>query len=340
MFRHHHRKLATGRSFGLRAALAVGMLGWSLLTQTASAQSGAYPSHALRMIVPAAAAGPTDFLARTASDYLTKALGQPVVVENMASAGGNLGLQAAARTAPDGYSIFIASQSMMAMGPFLYCQLPFDHENDFTPIVLMAAPPYVLVVNSSVPANNLQELLALMRAQPGKFNFASTGGIGSTSHVVGELFKRVAKVDIVHVPYKGDAQAAADLMGGQIQMMFSLSASVTQHIRSGKLKAIAIGSMKRSTALPDVPTFNESGLPGFTAASWFAIWTRAGTPAPIVARLNEELNRMLALPEVRARLTGVGSEPAGGSVTEVQAFVKAERTKWGQVIKDARIKLE
>lgn len=298
-----------------------------------------YPSKPIRMIVPAAAAGPTDLLARVATEHLAKAFGQAVVVENMASAGGNVGLQAAARAAPDGYTIFIGSQSMLALGPFLYGQLPFDHEKDFEPVMVMASPPYVLVANPSVAAKNLNELLALLRAQPGKLNFASTGGVGSTSHIVGELFKRVSKTDIVHVPYKGDAQASTDLIGGQVQLMFTLSASATPHIRGGKLKPIAIGSLRRSSALPDIPTFDESGMPGFTAASWFAIMTRAGSPSAIVVRLNDELNHMLQLPEVRARLISVGAEPAGGSVSEAAAFVRAERIKWGQVIKDANIKL-
>lgn len=310
-----------------------------ILSSLAEAQTDRYPSKPIRMIVPAAAAGPTDLLARMATDHLSRAFGQPLVVENMASAGGNVGLQAAARAAPDGYTIFIASQSMIAMGPFLYGQLPFDHEKDFEAVMVMAAPPYVLVVNPAVAANNLNELLAVLRAQPGKLNFASTGGVGSTSHVVGELFKRVGKTDIVHVPYKGDAQATADLIGGQVQMMFTLSAGAAPHIRGGKVRPIAIGSLRRAQALPDIPTFDESGLPGFTAASWFAIMTRAGVPAVVMTRLNDELNRMLQLPEVRARLISVGAEPAGGSVSEAAAFVRAERAKWGQVIKDANIKL-
>ena len=306
---------------------------------TAFAQSDRYPAKPIRMIVPAAAAGPTDLLARVATDYLARAFGQPLVVENMPSAGGNVGLQAAARAAPDGYTIFIGSQSMLAMGPFLYGQLPFDHDKDFEAVMVMAAPPYVLVVNPAVAANNLNELLALLRAQPGKLNFASTGGVGSTSHVVGELFKRVGKTDMVHVPYKGDAQATADLIGGQVQMMFTLSAGAAPHIRGGKVRPIAIGSLKRSSALPDIATFDESGLPGFTAASWFAIMTRAGVPSAIVTRLNDELNRMLQQPEVRARLISVGAEPAGGSVGEAAAFVRAERFKWGQVIREANIKI-
>ena len=310
------------------------------LATNALAQAERFPARPLRMIVPAAAAGPTDFLARTVADHLAKAFNQPVVVENMVGAGGNVGLQAAARTAADGYALVIASQSMMAMGPFLFSGLSFDHEKDFTPVGLVAAPPYVLVVNAALPVSNLNELLAWIRARPNKVNFASTGGIGSTSHVVGELFRRTAKLDIVHVPYKGDAQAAADLMGGQVQMMFSLSASVTPHIRSGKVKPIAIGALRRSAALPEVATFNESGMPGFTAASWFAIWTRAGAPAAVVERINEEINRMLAQLESRARLQSVGAEPAGGSVAEVQAFVRNERAKWGQVIREANIKLE
>jgi tripartite-type tricarboxylate transporter receptor subunit TctC len=328
----------------LRRSLCRALLGLvAALSATAPAWAHAqdlYPSRALRLIVPAAAAGPTDFLARIAADHLSKALQQNVIVENLPGAGGNVGLQAAARAAPDGYSLFIGSQSMMAMGPYLFRQLPFDHERDFTPVFLMASPPYVLVVNPAIGVRRLEELLALLRAQPGRFNFASTGGNGSTSHVVGELFKRSAGVDLVHVPYKGDAQASADLIAGQVQMMFSLSAAVTPHIQAGRLRAIAIGSTRRIAALPEVSTFDESGLPGFTAASWFAIWTRAGVPAPIVERLNAALNTMLEQPEVRSRLESVGSEPAGGSVSQVQSFVRSEREKWGKVIREAGIRLD
>ena len=299
-----------------------------------------YPSKAIRMIMPGTAGGPADFLARVAADHLAKTFGQPVIVENVPGAGGNVGLHAAAKSAADGYTIFLASQGMIALGPFLFKQLPFDHEKDFAPIMLLAAPPYVLVVNPSVPANNLKELLSLLRSKPGAFNFASTNGNGSSSHVAAELFKKMANVDIVHVPFKGDAVASPAVIAGHVQLMFSLTASVAPNIGSGRLKAIAIGSPHRSAALPNVPTFDESGMPGFRASSWFAILTRAGVPAPIVIRLNTELNRMLQLPEVRAKLLAVGAEPAGGSVNELAEHLRSERAKWGQVIKDANISLD
>lgn len=333
------KHLPNGGGVVTATLVAYVLLHTAALCGAAYAQTERYPSRPIRMIVPASAAGPTDILARIASEHLTKALGQPVVVENVTGAAGNIGLQAAAKSAPDGYTLFIASQSMLAMGPFLYPRVPFDHENDFAPVVLFAAPPYVLVINPGVPASNLKELLNLLRSKPGAINFASTGGIGSTSHVVAELFKKVAKVDIVHVPYKGDAQAATDLIGGQVQLMFTLTAGAAPHIRSGRFRPIAMGSSRRSSAFPEIPTFDESGLPGFTATSWFAIMTRAGAPSANVARLNGELNRILQLPDVRARLLAIGAEPAGGSVGELAAHLRSERAKWGQVIKDANIKL-
>ena len=312
----------------------------AIIPLTAQAQADRYPARPIKLIMPATAGGPADLLGRVAAEHLTKSLGQPVVVENIPGAGGNTGLQAAARAAPDGYMIFLASQGMLSLAPWLLKELPFDADKDFAPVVLLAAPPYVLVVNPGVPANNLKELIALLRAKPGELNFASTNGNASSSHIAGELFKKMAKVDMVHVPFKGDAVAAPAVLSGDVQMMFSLTAGVSPNIRAGKFRAIAIGSAKRSLALPEVPTFEEAGLPGFTAASWFAILTRSGVPAPIVARLNDELNRMLTLPEVRKRLLSIGAEPAGGTPAELGDHMRNERAKWGQVIREAKITLE
>lgn len=303
-------------------------------------QSDPYPSRVIKLIMPATAGGPADLLGRIAADHLSKSFGQAVVVENIPGAGGNTGLAAASRAAPDGYTIFLASQGMLSLAPWLFKQLPFDPDKDFAPVVLIAAPPYVLVVNPGVAAGNLKELIALARSKPGELNFASTNGNASSSHIAGELFKKMAKVDIVHVPFKGDAVAAPAVLSGDVQMMFSLTAGVAPNIRAGKFRAIAIGSVKRSAALPDVPTFEEAGLPGFTAASWFAILTRSGVPTPIIARLNDELNRMLVLPEVRKRLLSIGAEPSGGSSAELADHLRSERAKWGQVIKEAKITLE
>ncbi|OFZ99794.1 MAG: hypothetical protein A3H35_01980 [Betaproteobacteria bacterium RIFCSPLOWO2_02_FULL_62_17] len=312
----------------------------SFLTLTAPAAAQPYPSKPIRMIVPAAAAGPTDFLARVAAEHLSRTFGQSVIVENMASAGGITGLQQAARSPADGYTIFIASQGMIALGPFLQQGLPFDYDNDFSPIIMLSAPPFFLVTNPNVPANNLDELLTLLRSKPGQLNYASTGGTASTSHLIGELFKKVAKVDIVHVPYKGNAQAATDLVAGQVQLTFSQAAVVMPLVKSGKLRALAIGTLQRSSVFPDIPTFQEGGMPGFQAMSWFALLTRAGVPTEIITRLNEELNRMLQLPEVRAKLIGAGQDPAGGAVGETAKQILAERAKWKQVIQDAKISLK
>ncbi len=318
------------------ACIVAGMLGAGQV----QAQVERYPTRPIKLIMPATAGGPADLLGRIAAEHLTKSFGQPVVVENIPGAGGNTGLGAAARAAPDGYTIFLASQGMLSLAPWLFKDLPFDADRDFAPVVLIAAPPYVLVTNPGVPANNLKELITLLRAKPGEFNFASTNGNASSSHIAGELFKKMAKVDIVHVPFKGDAVAAPAVLAGDVQMMFSLTAGVTPNIRAGKFRAIAIGSTKRSAALPEVPTFDEAGLPGFTAASWFAILTRAGVPAPVIGRLNDELNRMLALAETRKRLLGIGAEAAGGTAGELADHLRNERTKWGQVIREARITLD
>jgi tripartite-type tricarboxylate transporter receptor subunit TctC len=321
-------------------AAVVCLLSGAMNPGFAFAQTDRYPTRTIKLIMPATAGGPADLLGRIAAEHLSKSFGQPVVVENIPGAGGNTGLAAASRAAPDGYTILLASQGMLSLAPWLFKELPFDPDRDFAPVVLIAAPPYVLVVNPGVAANNLKELIALARSKPGALNFASTNGNASSSHIAGELFKKMAKVDIVHVPFKGDAVAAPAVLAGDVQMMFSLTAGVAPNIRAGKFRAIAIGSAKRSAALPDVPTFDEAGLPGFTAASWFAILTRSGVPTPIIARLNDELNRMLALSDVRKRLLGIGAEPAGGTAAELADHLRNERAKWGQVIREAKITLD
>ncbi len=317
--------------------VCIGLLAFSMLV---SAQEKAYPSRSIKILVPATAAGPTDFIGRLVAESLTKTLGQTVVVDNIPGAGGNQAFQILLRAEADGYTLAIGSQSMMAMGPYLYKHTPFDHERDFIPIDIIAAPPYILVINKTVGANNLQELIALAKSKPGVLNFASTNGIGSTSHVVGELLKNTVQIDILHVPYKGNAQATIDLLSGNVQMMFSLSSSMTQPILSGEVKAIAIGSLKRSNTLPKVPTFDESGMPGFTASSWFGVFARSGTPPPILAKLNLSLEQMLQDNAVRGKLNAAGADPAGGSLKEASEFLKNERTKWGGIIKTAQISLD
>jgi tripartite-type tricarboxylate transporter receptor subunit TctC len=301
----------------------------------------AYPTKPARLIVPANPSGPAEVVTRQVSEHFLKAFGQPLVIEYVPGVAGILGMQKAAKASPDGYTFVRASQGYLSLGPALYAgKVSFDYVKDFDPVVLLASLPYVLVVTPSVPAGNLKELLAHIRSQPGKFNFASTNGTGGSSHVTGELFRKMGKLDIVHVPFKGDAAAQIAVMSGDVQMVFSLSAGVTPNIRSGRLKAIAIGSARRLSTLPEVPTLEEAGMPGFRAGSWFALMAPAGTPAPIARRVNEEVNRLLEMPDVRAKLLSMGTEPGGGTVAELASHVKSERERWGQVIREANIRLD
>ncbi len=304
------------------------------------AQSEQYPTRSIRFIVPSSAAGPTDILARLFAERLTKRLGQAIVVENMAGAGGNIGVQTVARSAPDGYTVMIGAQNLLVLNPLLYRDLPFDVEKDFAAVALLVRVPYMLVVHPGVPAANLKDLLAVLKSRPGYFNYASSNGYGSTAHIGGELLKRAGQVDIRHVPYKGAAPAISDLLGGQVHLLFSIPGPVIPHLASGRLKAIAIAAPRRSGLLPEVPTFEEAGLPGFDVSSWYNMMTRAGVSTAIVTRLNQELNRMLQMPDLRAQLLKLNAEPAGGSANEHEAYLQSERVKWSAIIKDANITIE
>ena len=272
----------------------------------------AYPNHSIRLVVPFPAGGTTDILARDVAKRLTDTLGQPVVVDNRPGAAGNIGADLVAKAAPDGYTLLMGTVGTHAINSSLYAKMPYDHVKDFVPVVLVAGVPNVLVVNPSVPVNSVADLIKLAKAKPGSINFASSGS-GTSIHLSGELFKTMAGVDITHVPYKGSSPALADLMGGQVQIMFDNLPSSLALIRSGKLRAVAVTSLKRAPALPDVPTVAESGLPGFEASSWFGILAPAGTPAPIVAKLNAEVNKWLQSPEAKEQLGAQGAEIAGGT---------------------------
>ncbi len=237
-----------------------------------------------------------------------------------------------------GAKLILASQAHLTIHPALY-QLPYDLENDFAPIALVARVRYLLLINPAVPANTLGELLSLLRSRPGQFNFASVGA-GTSSHVVGELFKKTAKVDIVHVPYKGAPPAYMDLVGGQVHLMFASPLAMSSYIKNRQVKAIAIAAPHRSALLPEFPTFAESGMPDFEGSAWWAVITRAGVPPKIVARLNQEINGILLLPQIRERLATLDVEPAGGSIAELGVYLRAERAKWAAVIKDAGITVQ
>ena len=261
--------------------------------------------------MPFPAGGTTDVLARAVAQKLTESLGQPTVVDNRPGAGGNIGAELVAKSPPDGYTLLMGTVGTHAINPSLYPQMPYDHVKDFVPVILVAGVPNVLVINPSLPVNSVQELIAYAKANPGKLNFASSGN-GTSIHLSGELFKTMAGVQMTHVPYKGSAPALQDLVGGQVQLMFDNLPSSLALIKAGKLKALAVTSLTRAAALPDVPTVAESGLPGFEASSWFGLLAPAGTPQPIVVTLNARCREVAGYPRGQGEAAGPGrqSRPA------------------------------
>ncbi|MGZ8209368.1 MAG: tripartite tricarboxylate transporter substrate binding protein [Burkholderiales bacterium] len=286
--------------------------------------------------MPFTPGGISDTLVRVVTDPLRSALGQQIVMDFRPGAGGRLGLEIASKSAADGYTIFLGAQGTLAVLPSLHRKLFYDTEKDFAPVVLLVRSRYLLLMNPGVPANNPKELLSLIRSKPGQFSYASVGA-GSTGHFAGEMLKKVAQVNILHVPYKGETPALTGLIGGETQLMFSLPVAPAGHIKAGRIKPLAIAAPHRSPLFPEVPTFEESGVRDFEVATWFGVMTRAGAPGAIVARLNDELNRILRMEDVRAKLTMLGLEPAGSSVREFGAYIRNERMKWSKVIKDAGI---
>ncbi|MGV3572388.1 MAG: tripartite tricarboxylate transporter substrate binding protein [Ramlibacter sp.] len=297
----------------------------------ASAQAP-YPSKPINLVVPFSAGGTTDILARIVGEALKKELGQPVVIDNRAGAGGNIGGALAAKAAPDGYTLFMGTVGTHAINASLYKKMPFDPTKDFAPLTRVAMVPNLLVAHPSRPYKNVKELIAYAKANPGKVNFGSSGS-GSSIHLSGELFNALAKVDMIHIPYKGSAPAVTDLVGGQIDLMFDNMPSAIQHVRSGRLRPLAVTTAKRSPELPDVPTIAEAGVPGYEATSWFGMFTTAGTPAPVVARLNAALVKVLADPEVKKKFAEQGAEAIGEKPEQFAEFIRKESAKWSQVVK-------
>ncbi|MFN0160902.1 MAG: tripartite tricarboxylate transporter substrate binding protein [Burkholderiales bacterium] len=314
-----------------------------LLCLTASlvapvAQAQAYPSKPIRMIVPFAPGGGTDILARIIGQGLAEAWGVAVNVENRAGASGNLGTELVARSAPDGHTLVMAINTH-AVNATLYSKLPFDPVKDFIPVILAATTANILVVHPSVPANTVQELIALAKSQPGKFNYAS-GGSGTTSHLAAELFKTMAGVDMVHVPYKGGGAAYTDLIAGQVQLFFVGIPGTLQYIKTGRLRPLGVTTPRRSPAAPDVPTIAEAGLPGFSATTWWGILAPAGTPRPIVDRVDQEVARILKLPDVRAKFDAQGFEPVSSTPESFAAFMKSEIELWGRAVRASGARAE
>ncbi len=298
----------------------------------------AWPSKPVRLLLPFPPGGPTDILGRIVSDRLSAALGQPVVVENRGGAGGNVGAEAAAKSAPDGYTILLVSNPI-AISPSLYTRLNYDPQKDFAPVGLLATVPNVMVTHPSVPAHTLQEFIALAKSKPGGMNFGS-GGAGTSNHAAGELFNIVAGVKLVHVPYKGVNLAMNDVLAGQIHLVVIGVPAAGPHIKAGRLRALAVIAPQRLPALPDVPTVAEAGLPNFEVTTWYGVLAPAGTPKAIVGRLNTELVRIMHSPELKDRLAAMATEPATGTPEEFADFIKRETAKWGEVVRQAGLKAD
>ena len=298
-----------------------------------------YPAKPIRIIIAQAPGSATDVISRLVGNRLSEELGQPIVIEAKPGAGGMLGTEAAARSAPDGYTLFMANNSTHGSNPAVYAKLPYDAVNDFVPIAFVASVPYVLVVAPSMPVDSVQQLIAYAKSSPGKINYASAGN-GSTHHFCGELLKSMAGIDLLHIPYKGSPPAIAGLLGGEVSMMFANVADIGSQIRSGKVKALAVTTAKRASSLPDLPTLSEAGLPGFEIVSWFGLLAPAGTPAPIIARLNAETNKALARADVQATLGAQGLEVAPGSPEQFGVHIKSEIAKFVRIGKAAGIKAE
>jgi tripartite-type tricarboxylate transporter receptor subunit TctC len=304
-----------------------------------SALAQAYPTKPIRMIVPYSAGGPTDVLARVMAQKLGDVLGQTVFVDNKPGASGIPGTEAIAKAAPDGYTIGLSTIGPLAVNPSLFPNIPYDTVKDFAPLMLLARSYSLLAVHPSVPAKDMKELIALLRAHPGKYTYAS-GGVGTTQHLSGELLANVADVKLLHVPYKGEGAAQTDLLGGQVNMMFTSTIVGYNHVKAGKLRAIAVTSAHRLPSMPEVPTIAESGFPGFEVTAWFGMVAPAGTPEPIVKRLNEGLQAVLKAPEVVRKLEELGAVPAGGPPSDLAALFRTELPKWRAVIRKADIKPE
>ena len=324
------------------ARLAAAMFAASTfaLPAPALAQAGAiaFPSKPIHIVVTFTTGGAPDILARLIGEKLAAAWGQPVIIDNKPGAGGNTGADTVAKAPPDGHTIVVGTVGTHSINGALYTKMPYDMVKDFAPITLLATTPNMLVVNNDVPAKNLKEFIELGK-KAGKMTFASSGS-GTSIHVSGELFKTMTGIDMEHIPYKGRATAIPDLLGGRVTMMFDNMPSSLPLVKEGKLRALGVTSLKRSPAAPEIPTIAEQGLPGFDAVSWFALFAPAGTPKPVVDRLQGEVKKILAMPDIAAKLGEAGLDIVGSTPEELAAYQRAEIAKWAKVVKDSGAKVE
>jgi tripartite-type tricarboxylate transporter receptor subunit TctC len=304
-----------------------------------SASMPAYPTKPIRFIVPFPPGGGNDAMARAVGYKLADVLGQQVIIDNRAGAGGVIGAETAAHSLPDGYTLFLGGVGSHGVNPNLNPNLPYDAVKDFAPISLIASAPLLLAVHPSVPSKTVGELIQLAKAKPGQLNFASNGK-GSSSHLAAEMFMMMTGTKMEHVPYKGLAPALNDLLSGRVQLMFSSTVAILPHIKAGKLRPLGITGAKRSPALPDIPTIAEAGVPGYVTASWYGVLAPAGTAKPIIDRLAHEISRIVQLPEVRERLSSEGAEPVGSTPAQFAAHIKAELARWAKVVKQAKLTMD
>src|SRR6476661_6677528 len=317
----------------LMPAIAIAAAGFCAAGQAQAQSASTYPAKPIHIIVTFTSGGAPDILARLIGDKLNAAWGQAVIVDNKPGAGGNIGADFVAKSAPDGYNLVLGTVGTHSINGALYQNMPYDMVRDFTPVTLLASTPNMLVINNDVPAKNLREFIALGKKE-GKMTFASSGA-GTSIHVSGELFKTMTGIDMQHIPYKGRASAIPDLLGGRVTMMFDNMPSSLPLVREGKLRALGVTSAKRSPAAPDIPTLAESGLPGFEAVSWFAMFAPASTPAPVVNKLQAEISKILKSPDISKKLLDIGLDPSGSTPAELAAYQKSEIAKWSKVVKDS-----
>ena len=311
----------------------------SLLILPGIAIAQQYPTKPIRIIVAYTPAGATDILARTVGQKMSESFGQPVIIENRPGANGNIGTDVAAKATPDGYTLLMVTAGTHGINPSLYRKLPWDAVKDFAPVSLVAMVPNILVVNNNVPVKSVKEFIAHLKSNPNKFNYGSPGN-GSTAHLSMELFKTMTGTNMQHIPYKGSAGVLTDVMGGQIIATMDNLPPYLPLVKAGKIRALAVSTAKRSPAVPEIPTVAEAGVAGYNSGSWFGLLAPAGTPKPVIDKLATETQRILKLPDVNERLSGLGAEPVGDRPEQFAAHIKSEITKWAKVIKDANVELQ
>ena len=322
----------------IKADLGCVALVCALLPAWPASATGAYPDKPIRLIVPQPPGGTSDILARVLASKLAENLRQQIIIDNRAGASGTIGTDLAAKSPPDGYTLVLV-YTTHATTPGIYGKLPYDPVADFAPITLAAAAPLLLVVHPKIPVTSVKELIAYAKTRPGELNFCSAGN-GSGSHLAGELFNTMTGVKLTHIPYKGSGLAITELIGGQVQLMFAGIVPIDPHVKSGRVRSIAVTSAKRSVAIPQVPTIAESGLPGFEVVGWYGVLAPARTPHPVVARLHNEFVKILQTQDIRDRLLSEGAEPVGNTPAEFTAFIKTDIGRWAKVIKAAGAKLD